>query len=102
MRKIISGLLALATLFAGLTLALGTAGSASAATDRRACVTRAEYNAIYRGMTQAKLFALLDGHGTLLTQQWDGYYDEVWVEDGYWDDVLGRRLLGLRLQRRDR
>jgi hypothetical protein len=88
-------------------------GTAEAATDRRACVTAGEYGSIYRGMSQTRMFQILDGRGVLLDTivnstedewvedgwwdyQWvDGYYDEygdwvdgyeeeVWVDDGYW------------------
>jgi hypothetical protein len=69
---------------------LATGGTASAATDRRACVTAGEYASIQRNMSQTRLFALLDGHGVLLDTINNSYDDSYWVdgyEDWYWVDT---------------
>lgn len=78
-------LAALAALVVGSGLTVATAGSANAATDHRRCVTTGEYRAITRGMSQARLFDLLDGRGRVETSQWSSYDNGYWVEDGYWD-----------------
>ena len=87
MRKTIIGLLAVLTT-AGATLA---AAPAEAATDRRPCVTRTEYQAVQPGMSSTRVKSILDGTGTLLTSRVYGYYvgDWIWDEDlgdYYWDD----------------
>jgi hypothetical protein len=83
MRKIfLSLVLALAT----LTGVLGSTGSAEAATDHRKCVTSGEYSAVTKNMRQSRVFDILDGRGTRLTQQWDYIDDGYWVEDGEWVD----------------
>ena len=87
MRKLIIGLLAVLTA-AGTTLA---AAPAEAATDRRACVTRTEYQAVHPGMSSTRVKGILDGTGTLLTDRVYGYYVGDWnwsdeLGDYYWDD----------------
>jgi len=83
MRRLALTLLAVASLTAvvgGTTVA--TAGSASAETDHRPCVSQAEFRSVHRGMSQAQVNSIFDSHGSRIYRYaapswWDSYY-------GYW------------------
>ena len=85
MRNITKALLAVTGPVALVGTLVATAPTASAATDHRACVTRAEYRSVHAGMTAAKVKSIFDTSGSGLTSQSTGYYEGAWVEDGYWD-----------------
>jgi len=77
--KRISALIAMVALvLSGLVF---VAPSASAKVDKRPCVSRAEFRAVHRGMTQTQVKNVFDTWGYQINR-WDDY-----VEDGYWEST---------------
>ncbi len=79
--KVLLGTVAPAALLAGVM----TVSPANAATDHRACVTKAEYQSVQVNMSNSRVKGILDGQGALLTSQYYGF----WVGDWVWDDYSG-------------
>lgn len=86
-------------LLVGLVTVSAVTNTAEARVDRRACVSKAEYNSIKRGMTQAQVRAIFDISGSQIdinragywlgTWVESGYWEGEWVDNGYWDEITG-------------